>query len=202
MARTLIEQQLSPAQVEDFYQRCKVTKGGLTGPVITAIAADFGVDLQHDAANNVRKMFLARHKAELQDHAEISKALALSVQDTLGLNDAAAFKLSLKVNDDLDKSEDLSIDEKNKYSLLISRLRAGDQRGRMVEVLQEKLRLQQFDAATAAIKHAKEIRAVLSDKKLDDTGRTERIRTILFGAQPADFVPVEAKGAQPEEPAT
>jgi hypothetical protein len=198
MARTILEQKLSPAQREDFYQRCRTTKGGFTGPVITEIAADFGIKLQHDSANNVRRILLARYEDELREHADLARTIAVAAQHGLGLNDAAAIKLSLKVNDDLDKAGSISLGDQNKYSLLISRLRAGDQRGQMVEMLKKRLELQQFDAVQAAIKHAKEIRTVIGDKKLDEGEKTERIRKILFGERPADWKPITTTGAQAE----
>jgi hypothetical protein len=196
--RTIIEQKLSPAQREDFYQRCRSTKGGFTGPVITEIAADFGVTLQHDSANNVRKLIMARYEAELREHAEMARAIAVAAQHGLGLNDAAAVKLSLKVNDDLDSPEDLTLDQKNKYSLLISRLRTGDQRGQMVDMLKRRLELQQFDAVAAAIKHAREIRTVIASRTLDESQKTERVRKILFGERPKDWQPVTSTGAAME----
>lgn len=201
MGRTIIHTHLSAEQRDDFYQRCRKAKGGFTGPVIAAIGADFGLTLTHDSANNIRKEFVARYQAELQEHAELARAIAAAAQHGMGLNDAAAVKLSLKINDDLDKEEELSIGDKNKYSLAIARLRAGDQRGQMVEMLKKRLELQQFDAAQAAIRHAKEIRTVCADKRLDDTQKTQRVRKILFGDQPADFAPVETRGAQAEAPA-
>lgn len=194
--RTIIEKRLSPEQQEDFYQRCKKAKGGFTGPVITEIAADFGIRLQHDSANNIRRMLLDRHLAELKDRAEFARAFATAAQHGVGLSDAAAVKLALKINDDLDESGELSIGDKNTYSLAIARLRAGDQRAQMVDVLKRRLELQQFDAAQAAIQHAKEIRAVVSDKKLDGPAKTERVRRILFGEQPKDFRPVEGSAAE------
>ncbi|MES2696909.1 MAG: hypothetical protein V4773_25815 [Verrucomicrobiota bacterium] len=197
--RTHLERKLSPAQREDFYQRCRAAKGGFTGPVILAIAADFGIKLQHDSANNVRKMLVARYEAELREHADTARAIAVAAQHGLGLNDAAAVKLALKVNDALDRPEELTLKEKGQYSLLISRLRAGDQRGQMVQMLREKLRLQQFDAVAAAIKHAKQIRAVIDNPKLDQGKKTERVRKILFGEMPADWQPVTATGASAEE---
>jgi hypothetical protein len=195
VGRTKIDTDLSAEQRDDFYQRCRKAKGGFTGPVIQAIGADFGLTLTHDSANNIRKHFIARYEAELAEHADLARAVATAAQHGMGLNDAAAVKLSLKINDDLDRDDELTIGDKNKYSLAIARLRAGDQRGQMVEMLKQRLNLQQFDAAQAAITHAREIRAITADQKLDDGQKTERVRKILFGAQPADFAPVPAGGA-------
>jgi hypothetical protein len=57
-----------------------------------------------------------------------------------------------------------------------------------------KLELQQFDAAAAAIKHAKEIRAVMGDKSINEKARTEKVRQILFGFAPEGFKPVTTTG--------
>lgn len=199
MGKTLWEKKLSPAQREDFYQRCRAAAGGFTGPVITQIAADFGLELQHDAANNVRRILIARYEEELREHAELARAIGLAAQHGLGLNDAAAVKLSLKVNDDLDQKKELSLKEKGQYGLLISRLRTGDQRGQMVSMLQRKLELQQFDAVAAAIKHAKQIREVVANPKLKDDQKTKRVHKILFGERPKDWQPVTATGADVEK---
>lgn len=65
-------------------------------------------------------------------------------------------------------------------------------------ILEKRLELVQLDAAQAAIEHAKEIRGVLADTKLDGAAKTERVRQILFGQKPADFKPVTDKGEQAE----
>jgi hypothetical protein len=73
--------------------------------------------------------------------------------------------------------------------------RAND--ARRLEVLEQRLALVQFDAAKAALDHAKEIRAISADDRLAQTEKVERVRARLFGAQPADFKPVAQKGEQP-----
>lgn len=58
----------------------------------------------------------------------------------------------------------------------------------------QKLQLQQFDAADAVIAHAKEIKLILADNKLDADARRERVRFRLFGEMPKDWRPVTDKG--------
>jgi len=202
LSGTKIGDALSPEQLEDFYQRCKKTKAGFTGPAITTIAADFGVTLQHDSANNIRRRLLARRYDELRENAEQSQAIALAAQHGLGLTDSAAVKLAIKINDDLDSDEELTVKDKSAYSLAISRLRTGDQRERFLAVrlreMAQKMELQQFDAARSVLEHAKELRGIIQDKSLDQAQKVERVRAKLFGQAPADFKPIDQKGAQPE----
>ena len=60
------------------------------------------------------------------------------------------------------------------------------------------MQLREFDAVAAAIKHAKEIRAVVGDKTAGEKEKTERVRKILFGDRPANWQPVKTTGAQAE----
>ncbi len=194
MRPPLIEQKLSPLEQEELYQRCRAEAGGFTGPVIAKIALEFGLALHSSSANHVRNLFRARHEADLREHAQSARTVVRATQYGLGLSDAAASKLSAKINDALDQPDQLSLEEKEKYSLAISRLRTGDQRHQMLEIAQSRLELHQFDASAAAIEHATEIHAIIADKTLDDRQKTERVRKILFGEKPADLQLVTAEG--------
>ncbi len=209
---TKIESSLTPEELLEFFRRIAQTKGGATGPRIAAICAEFGVVISHDTANEYRKEngLVGKFLKELAANAQKAKDIVTIANGGIGLADAAAVKLAVKINDALDGAGDLSTEDQSAYSLAISRLRQGDVRARDLERkltdseaardnAAQRLQLLQFDAVTAAIQHAKEIRAVLADKKLDDGQRTERIRTILFGEAPADFRPIGTTGAQPEE---
>lgn len=212
--RTKIEMELSPAQQQEFFHRLSQLKSGGTGPAIQALAAEFGVTISHESANNVRKGPLADYLRELRAKSERAQQVAAFAKEGLSMADAASVRLSETVFDELmqgGRAEELTAEERDIYSKIIARARAGDERARLGDQrekfleakmadMQQRLDLLQFDATTAAVKHAKEIRAVLSDKKLGDGERTDRIRRILFGAQPADFRPVSA--GQPEEPQT
>ncbi len=66
--------------------------------------------------------------------------------------------------------------------------RSGD--AQRLRLLEEKFELAQLDAAAAVITHAKELKAVTADTKLDAKEKTERVRQILFGDRPTDWQPV------------
>ena len=56
---------------------------------------------------------------------------------------------------------------------------------RRVEVLEERLRLVQLDAAAAALEHVRELRDISADAKLSAAEKLERTRRRLFGDSPA-----------------
>lgn len=200
---TKIETDLTPEELMEFFRRIAQTKGGATIARIQAIASEFGVTISHQTANEYRKGIVADYLDSLKRNAEQAELITAVAKGGLGLTDAAAVKLAVKINDDLDRSADLTADEKNSYSLAISRLRSGDQRSRFLEAklreMVQSMELKQFDAAQAAIKHAKEIRAVMSDRKIAESEKIDRVRKILFGEQPKDFKPVTATGASVDE---
>jgi hypothetical protein len=199
---TKIETHLSPEALHEFFKRCAQTKGGGTLKTIQAIAEEFGVRISLMSASAVRDGPFAAYLDELKGKREMAEAVSAVAKEGLSLSDAAASILSQRLFDRLLAADELSDKETGQLSLALSRLRTGDQRSKYLEAKLEemgrKLQLQQFDAAKAAIAHAKEIRAVMADKTLDEGQRTERVRAVLFGTQPADFRPVETKGAQPE----
>ena len=195
--RTKIEMELSDDQLREFFKRCAQTKGGTKGPGLRAIAQEFGVTLTHDSANNIRKGPLADFLDELKETRDFAENVASLAKNGVGLSDGAAsafagkvFKAAVSIGED-----EVGGKKANNLSLAIARLRAGDQRSEIIAMLQRRLELQQFDAVAAAIKHAKEIRAVIGDKKLDDGQKTERVRKILFGEKPADWTPITTTGA-------
>jgi hypothetical protein len=107
--------------------------------------------------------------------------------------DAAALIISDEILDKLvnrdtdDKELDLDV-----LSKIIKRMRDSD---RGAQALAHKIEQDQFDASQAAIKHAKEIQGIVSDKSIDETEKINRVRLRLFGAAPADFKPVGVRSA-------
>lgn len=198
---TKIETDLSPEQLFEFFKRCAETKGGGTGPRIQALASEFGVTISHESANNFRKGALREYLDELKSTAAMAESVAALAKNGVGLSDGAASAFAAKVFDAARKVtvEEIGGKKANNVSLAISRLRSGDQRATYLQTklaeIQQGMQLREFDAVAAAIKHAKEIRTVLADKKLDDGEKTQRVRKILFGDRPADFQPVTTTGA-------
>jgi|GEM_PF-5784337 len=157
------------------------------------------------SARSFKKGVFADYLLELKAKREMAESISSVAKSGLSLTDAAASVLSEKILDQamrLDANGEGALDDSNSLSLSLSRLRLGDQRAKFLEAklreIEQKLELQQFDAATAVLDHAKEIREVTADSKLDAAAKTERVRKILFGQKPDDFKPITTKGAQPE----
>lgn len=196
---TKIETHLSPEQFLEFCRRVASKPGGSLLKNIQAEAEEFGIDISLMAARSFKKGPFEQYLDDLKEKREMAETVSTVAKGGLGLADASAAVLSQKIFDDLMTGPgELSIKDKNTYSLALSRLRTGDQRGKFLEAkleeMAEKLKLQQFDAVAAARKNAKAIRLVEKDAKLDDSAKTERVRQLLFGDMPADFTPVVATG--------
>lgn len=188
----------------EFLRRCAQTKGGTTLRAIQAIAEEFDVKISLMSATAVRDGPLNDYLEQLKAKSERAQQVAAFAKEGLSMADAASVRLSETVFDKLMDvgAERLTAEERDIYSKIIARARGGDQRAKYLDVkvreLVQKIELQQFDAVQAAIKHAKEIRSVLADRKLDDGAKTERVRKILFGERPADWKPVTSTGVQEE----
>jgi hypothetical protein len=134
-----IETSLTPEQLQEFFRRCAQLKGTKLAD-IQALAGEFGIDVSIMSAKSFRdgdrwKTYLE----ELTQKREKAEAIAAIAKHGLSLTDAAAVKLAVRINDDLDKEEELSLDDKSTLSLAITRLRTGDQRAKFLEaVLREK----------------------------------------------------------------
>lgn len=197
---TKIESHLSPEQLLEFFRRCAQTKGGTKLATIQAIAAEFDVKISLMSATAVRDGPLDEYLKDLKAKSERAQQVAAYAREGLSMSDAASVRLSESVFDELMTRDPASFtaEERDIYSKIIARARAGDQRSKYLETrlreMEQKMELQQFDAATAVLEHTKEIRLVSADAKLSTAEKTERVRTILFGVKPADFKPVEAGG--------
>ena len=202
---TKIETHLTPEQLHEFCRRVAQTKGGTKLATIQAIADEFGVEISLMAASSFRDGPLAGYLDELKRKREMAEQVSEVAKSGLSLSDATASVLTQKIFDQalaLDTTDENVLKQSNGLSLALSRLRLGDQRAKLLDVkvreLEQKLALQQFDAAAAVLEHAKEIRLVVADTKLDAKAKTERVRKILFGEAPADFKPVDRKGGDEE----
>lgn len=205
---TKIETSLTSGELLEFFRRCAQTKGGTTGPAIQALAQEFGVQISHESANTFRKGALKGYIEELKAKSERAQQVAAFAREGLSMSDAASVRLAETVFDDLMKptAASLTAEERDTYSKIIARARLGDQRAQKLEAdlklrdeqlaaLKQRMIMQQFDASAAVLKHAKEIKLVVADTKLDAKAKTERVRKILFGEVPADFKPITTKGA-------
>lgn len=199
---TKIESHLSPEALHEFFRRCAQTKGGTKLAVIQAIAAEFDVSISLMSATATRDGPLAEYLAELKAKSERAQQVAAYAKEGLSMTDAASVRLSETVFDELmqPSAASLTPEERDTYSKIIARARTGDQRATYLETkvaeIEQKMELQQFDAAKAVLLHAKEIRAITADKSLDEAAKVDRVRQRLFGQAPADFKPVGEKGEQ------
>lgn len=196
-----IETSLTPEQLHEFFKRCAQLRGSKLKD-IQALAEEFGIDVSLMAARSFRKGAFADYLSELKAKREMAENVSEVAKSGLSLTDAAASVLAQKLFDRLLNSDELSDDESDQLSLALSRLRLGDQRSKLLDArlreIEQKLEMQQFDAAQAVLKHAKEIRSIMADTKANGAERAERVRRILFGEQPKDFAPVATKGEQAE----
>lgn len=205
-----IETSLTPEQLHEFFVRCAQLKGAKLKD-IAALAEEFGVDISLMSARSFKQGAFSDYLEELKAKRDMAETVALVAKDGLDLTAAAASALAAKVFDrSLNMSAaDIGTEEGNNISLAISRLQAGNRGDKDLArkladsetkraAVEQRMDMQQFDAAQAVIEHAKEIRSVMADAKLDGPAKTERVRKILFGEKPADFKPVTDKGAQAE----
>ncbi len=216
-----IESSLTPEQFWDFCEAVAKLKGGRKGATLKQIqqlAAEWDIGyISENSAKSFRDSAFADFLAELKADRDFADDIATVAKEGSDLPDATAmvlskkiFKATLRLGDDIDPG---TADAMTKS---VERLRTGNRMARRLEAdlvaakknievadvritqVQQAMRLQQFDAATAVITHAQEIKLILADKSLDSEARTERVRMRLFGAMPADFKPVTTTGAQTE----
>lgn len=125
---TKIETSLSPLELMEFFKRCAQTKGGVTGPAIQALAAEFGVTISHDSANTFRKTAMQEYLDELKASARMAEDVAAVAKSGMGLADGAASAFAAKVFDAARRIDvaDIGSKEANNVSLAIARLKTGD----------------------------------------------------------------------------
>jgi hypothetical protein len=195
--RSKIEQSLTPAKLQEFCSKAAQLKGGLLKD-IQALAGDYGIEVSLMGARTFRGGRFQEYLRELSEKREMAENVSEAARHGLGLADAAAVALSQKIFDDMVSGEELTLAQKDKYALALSRLRTGDHRSRLLEAkldeMANDLEMQQFSAAAMVIKHAAVLKVIVNDKGLNDRARTDRVRQILFGFQPENFSPVTATG--------
>jgi hypothetical protein len=195
---TKLETHLSPEQLLEFFRRCAQTRGGTTLRTIQAIAEEFGVTISLMSASATRDGPLQQYLESIRAARESTEAIVTIAKEGLGVTDAAAAVLGRTL---LDKSlalarqgEDASLDETDAMTKSLKRLRDGDQRGRFFDA---NMKIQQFDAAKAALMHASELREISNDTKLSTAEKLERARKKLFGDAPADVQTLDQLDQRP-----
>ena len=213
-----IESSLTPEEFWDFCARVAQMKGGRKGATLKQIrefAAEWDITISENSAKSFRDGAFAEFLDGLKADKEMAEHIAGVAQAGLGLDDAASkvlekklFKTALSLGDHVDpetadmmtKSVERIRTSNRNARRLDSDLAVAKKKIEVTDVrvreLVQKIELQQFDAATAVLAHAKEIRLVVADTKLDTAAKTERVRKILFGERPADFKPVTTTGTE------
>lgn len=187
---TKIETTLSPEKLHEFFQKAASTPGGATGPVLQKLAAEYGVTISHNSANELRKGAFAQYLEELKAARALAENVTALAAAGTDMGDAAAAAFGAKVLDAALKieAEDIGGKAANNLSLAIARLRTGDQRAAYLEAkiddMEKRLALQQFDAAKAALEHVKELRDIAGNASLGTAEKLEAARLRLFGTAP------------------
>lgn len=177
--RNKIATELSAEELGSFLERCRKTPK-LTLAKIQELAAEHGIAVSLMGARSFKSSTFAEHMQRLRKAQETALQMQEITAGGATINDAAASLLSQQVFD-LIAEDGLDPDSASK---IVKRLRDSDTR---VRALQHIIQKSQFDAAKAAIAHAKEIGAITSDRSLAEPEKIEKVRARLFGAMPADF---------------
>jgi hypothetical protein len=187
---TKIETSLDPERLREFFAEVAKLPGARLRD-IQAAAAEFGVEVSLMAARRFKAGPFQDYLAELRAKREMAEHIAAAAQNGLALSDAAATILTKKILDQsiaMDEEAEDGIKNTDALSRALSRLRSGDQRARKLaaelRALEQRMRMVEFDAARAALAHARELRALAADRSLDDDARLERVRKILWGDAP------------------
>jgi hypothetical protein len=179
--RNKIAQSMSAEQLVEFIAKCAKTPK-LTLSKLQAMAKEIGIDVSLMGAKSFRDTTFAAHMDRLRKAQETALQMQELTAGGATINDAAASLLSQQVFD-LIAEDGLDADSASK---IVKRLRDSDTRVRSLQHMVEKY---QFDATEAAIKHAKEIHTITSDRSIDEPEKIQRVRQRLFGTAPADFKP-------------
>jgi hypothetical protein len=188
---TKIETSLAPERLREFFAEVARLPGARLRD-IQAAAAEFGVDISLMSARRFKAGPFQDYLAELRAKREMAESITAAAQNGLALSDAAATILTRKILDQaiaMDEDAEDGVKTADDLSRALARLRSGDQRARQLAAhlrdLEQRMALREFDAARAALAHARELRALAADRSLDDDARLERVRKILWGAAPA-----------------
>ncbi|MDR1279335.1 MAG: hypothetical protein LBK99_00745 [Opitutaceae bacterium] len=132
---TKIETGLTPAEVAELCQKLFGTEGGRKLCVIQAEARKYGVDVSRTGATTFRDNVLDPYIAGLKAKADRARQVAEFAREGLSMADAASVRLSETVFDELmtPGAAGLTAKERDTYSKIIARTRAGDQRAAKLE---------------------------------------------------------------------
>lgn len=209
-----IANSLSHDQLVALFDELKSLSASPTLAQTQALAKKYGVAVSLEGAKTFRDTTFKAHLERLASGREKSAQILAAVREggahpLDAVEEAAAsdlldlytsgedvdvgsvVKIALQLRASLEQRKDRDRSDRDlDRKLADSEARRADAAERL-RVLLEKLELAQLDAAQAVITHAKELRTVTADTKLDAQEKTERVRKILFGDRPADWQPVK-----------
>ena len=180
--RNKIAQSLSTEELHAFIDRCWETQG-LTLAKVQELAAEIGISVSLMGAKSFRDTTYQKHIDRIRRARDLAEQVSELKRVAPGhtLADAASDILSQEVLDAMtnrDPDQELDLDVMSK---IVKRLRDGDSKAKGLQVLVDRLKLAQLDAAKIAIQKAAEIKAITSDTALDSAAKLEHVRQLLFG---------------------
>ena len=216
---TKIEAELTHEQFQEFCQKLlKLPGKARTLAGVQALASEYGITVSPMGAKAFKDGPFARHLEKLNRSRETREALVAAAGAGVHTLDALEEATVMELQDHLTEAEGGKIDVGFLSSQLLKlrtsismredgkrkdkdfdrKLRETEKKLEVSDVrvrdLELKMERQRFDAAALVLAHAKEIKLVIADTKLDTAAKTDRVAKILWGEKPADFKPVGDKG--------
>lgn len=201
---TKIESELTHEQFAQFCERLLGLPGKrrtLAG--VQALAREYGISVSPMGAKSFKDGPFARYLQKLEKARAGTEALVAAAGAGIHPLDALEEAMVLELQDAVTSGEKIDVQwvvqQLSKLRLSVSRRESARQKetdltrklqdseaartqnARRTELLEERLKLQQLDAAKAALAHVKELRAIASDSTASDAEKLERARVRLFG---------------------
>jgi hypothetical protein len=185
--RNAIAQELTVEQLDQFVRELAALPGkARTLKAISEKAAALGIEVSLMSAKSFRDVTFERHLQRMRTAQEVALQVEGIEAGGNTLASASAKLLSKRIFNQLLEAEDneeTAIDVEA-MSLSVSRLRSGDVATATHQLKIQALELAQFNAAAAALKHARELKSISENKSLDEKEKIERVRLKLFGPAP------------------
>jgi hypothetical protein len=185
--RNTIAQELTVEQLDQFVHELAALPGKeRTLKAISEKAAALGLEISLMSAKSFRDTTFERHLQRMRTAQEVALQVEGIEAGGNTLAGASAKLLSKRIFNQLleaDENAETEIDVEA-MSLSVSRLRSGDVATATHQLRIQALELAQFNAAAAALKHARELKDISESKSLDEKEKIERVRLKLFGSAP------------------
>lgn len=182
-----IEKELSPENLQKFCERLYRTPKP-TLETIQSIAAEFGIQASLVACSTFKHKTFQRHLDRIAKAGELAEQVAALRQAGAGhtITDAAGSILSDELlNRLVNRDDEFDAEELESLSRIFARLRTSETQ---IEALRHRIEQDQLDAARLAIEHARKINCI-TEMRIEDAEKVQRVRKILFGAKPESQTP-------------